>query len=106
MKPYLNISHDYYTIVRATLSCVIGPVLTEIHKSSFLGLFFFFLSDLAVSELGLSPQQPVELARRQQQQWQHTTREVKSTTIGRASSTTRQTLLKKSKMSSFMMLLI
>ncbi|CAB1326205.1 unnamed protein product [Coregonus sp. 'balchen'] len=64
-----------------------------IHKSSFLGLFFFFLSDFAVFELGLFPQQPVELARRQQQQWQHTTREVKSTTIGRASSTTRQTVL-------------
>lgn len=92
MKPYLNISHDYYTIVRATLSGVIGPVLTEIHKSSSFGLVFF-LSDFAVAELGLSAQQPTQLARRQQQQWQHTTREVKSTTIGRASSTTRQTVL-------------
>lgn len=60
-----------YTIPRATLSGVIGPVLTEIHRSSvlFAELFFFFVSDLVVAIESLQQQQQQQLlAWRQQQQ--------------------------------------
>lgn len=58
-----------YTMARATLSGVIGPVLTEIHRSSVLlaELFFFFVSDLVVAMESLQQQQH-PLAWRQQQQ--------------------------------------
>lgn len=41
-----------YSIARATLSGVIGPVLTEIHRSSssLPELFFFLVLDLDVTE--------------------------------------------------------
>uniref|UniRef100_A0A6Q2Z338 Uncharacterized protein n=1 Tax=Esox lucius TaxID=8010 RepID=A0A6Q2Z338_ESOLU len=96
------------TIVRATLSGVMGPALTEIHKSSLLGLlFFFFFSDLAMAEPGLPLQQQARLVWRQQQQWQHTTREVRSTTMGRTpwsclAVATLHKSQKKFKISSFM----
>lgn len=78
---------------RAILSGVIGPVLTEIHKSSVLAeFFFFFVSDLAVVMLPRQQQQQL-LAWRQQQQWQHTTKVVRSTSTGRVRRTTRQTVL-------------
>lgn len=82
-----------YTIARATLSGVIGPVLTEIHKSSspLAELFFFFVSDLAPPSPQQQQQQP--LAWRQQQQWQHTTSIVKRTSRGSVRRTTRQTVL-------------
>lgn len=73
---------------RATLSGVIGPALTEIHKSS-SEFFFFFISDLVVAMASLQQQ----LAWRQQQQWQHTTKVVRRTNRGRAKRTTRQTVL-------------
>lgn len=76
-------------MARATLSGVIGPPLTEIHKSS-LEFFLFFVSDLAVAMASLQQQQ---LAWRQQQQWQHTTNVVRRTMRGRVSSTTRHTVL-------------
>lgn len=86
---------DSYTMARATLSGVIGPVLTEIHKSSVLAeFFFFFVSDLAVAMASLQQQQQQLLAWRQQQQWQHTTKAVRSTSRGRVRRTTRQTVLK------------
>lgn len=51
-----------YTMARATLSGVIGPVLTDIHKSSVFAAFFFFLvSDLAVV-VASSRQQQQQLA--------------------------------------------
>lgn len=84
---------DSYTMARATLSGVIGPVLTEIHKSS-VEFFFFFVSDLAVAMEPLMQQQQQQLlAWRQQQQWQHTTNVVRSTSRGRVKRTTRQTVL-------------
>ncbi|KAI4810312.1 hypothetical protein KUCAC02_019151 [Chaenocephalus aceratus] len=42
-------------MARATLSGVIGPPLTEIHKSS-LEFFLFFVSDLAVAMASLQQQ--------------------------------------------------
>lgn len=83
------------TIARATRSGVIGPVLTEIHKSSVLDeFFFFFVSDLAVAmESPQQQQQQQPLAWRQQQQWQHTTTVVRRTSRGRVKRTTRQTVL-------------
>lgn len=87
---------DSYSIARATLSGVIGPVLTEIHKSSVLAeFFFFFVSDLEVAMASLQQQQQQQqlLAWRQQQQWQHTTKVVRRTSRGRVRRTTRQTVL-------------
>lgn len=83
-----------YTMARATLSGVIGPVLTEIHKSSSLlpEPFFFFVSDLGVPSRQQQQQQQT-LLWRQQQQWQHTTRVVRRTSRGRVRRTTRQTVL-------------
>lgn len=85
-------------MARATLSGVVGPDLTEIHRSSSVlpELFFFFIFDLDVSEACLSQQQQQQLqARRwrQQQQWQHTTRVVRKTSRGRVRRTTRQMVL-------------
>ncbi len=85
-----------YSMGRATLSGVIGPVLTEIHKSSVLAEFFFFFgSDLEVVMVPLPQQQQQQqlLAWRQQQQWQHTTNIVRRTSRGRVRRTTRQTVL-------------
>lgn len=84
---------DCYTMVRPTLSGVMGPVFTEIHKSSlFAEFFFFFVSDLEVA--AASPQQQQQpLAWRQQQQWQHTTTAVRKTSRGSVSRTTRQIVL-------------
>uniref|UniRef100_A0A8C3G499 Uncharacterized protein n=1 Tax=Cyclopterus lumpus TaxID=8103 RepID=A0A8C3G499_CYCLU len=81
---------DSYTMARATLSGVIGPVLTEIHKSS-AEFFLFFVSDLVVAMASLQQQQL--LAWRQKQQWQHTTKVVRRTSRGRVKRTTRQTVL-------------
>lgn len=85
---------DIYSMARATRSGVIGPGLTEIHKSSVLAeFFFFFVSDL--EDDTASPQQPQQqlLAWRQQQQWQHTTTIVRRTSRGSVRRTTRQTVL-------------
>lgn len=91
---YFKHEIDYYTMARATLSGVIGPVLTEIHKSSVLAeFFFFFVSDLAVAMASPLQQQQQPLAWRQQQQWQHTTKVVRRTSRGRVRRTTRQTVL-------------
>uniref|UniRef100_A0A3B5K896 Uncharacterized protein n=1 Tax=Takifugu rubripes TaxID=31033 RepID=A0A3B5K896_TAKRU len=80
-------------MVSVTLSGVIGPVLTEIHKSSsaLAELFFFFVSDLVL----VSGQQQLwhRLPWRQQQQWQHTSRAVRKTSRGRVRRTARQTVL-------------
>lgn len=82
-----------YNMVSVTLSGVIGPVLTEIHKSSSVlaELFFFFVSDLVL----VSGQQHLRhrLPWRQQQQWQHTSRAVRKTSRGRVRRTARQTVL-------------
>lgn len=82
-------------MARATLSGVVGPDLTEIHRSSSVLpelFFFFFIFDLDVSEACLSQQlQPWRW--RQQQQWQHTTRVVRKTSRGRVRTTTRQMVL-------------
>lgn len=81
-------------MARATLSGVIGPVFTEIHKSSVLAeFFFFFVSDLAVAMASPQQQQQQLLAWRQQQQWQHTTKVVRRINRGRVRRTTRQTVL-------------
>lgn len=81
-------------MARATLSGVIGPVLTEIHKSSVLAEpFFFFVSDLEVAIVSPQQQQQQPLAWRQQQQWQHTTTVVRRTSRGSVSRTTRHTVL-------------
>lgn len=86
-----------YTILNPTTSGVMGPDLTEIHKSSFFAPLFFFRR-LSVWWLPVPPpppwqQQPQQWPWRQQQQWQHTTSVVRSTTSGNASSTTRHTVL-------------
>lgn len=82
-----------YNMVSVTLSGVIGPVLTEIHKSSsaLAEVFFFFVSDLAL----VSGQQQLRhrLPWQQQQQWQHTRRAVRKTNRGRVRRTARQTVL-------------
>lgn len=82
-----------YINVSATLSGVIGPVFTEIHKSSssLAALFFFFVSDL----VPLSGQQQLQHPPpwRQQQQWQHSSRTVRKTSKGRLRSTARQIVL-------------
>lgn len=59
-----------YTIARATRSGVMGPVLTEIHRSSVLldEFFFFFASDLVDAVESLQQQLQHLLAWRQQQQ--------------------------------------
>lgn len=84
-------------MARATLSGVVGPDLTEIHRSSSVlpELFFFFIFDLDVAEPCLSQQQQQLQPRpwRQQQQWQHTTRAVRKTSRGRVRRTTRQMVL-------------
>lgn len=81
-------------MARAILSVVIGPVLTEIHKSSVVAkFFFFFVSDLVVAMVSLQQQQQQLLSWRQQQQWQHTTKVVRKTSRGRVKRTTRQTVL-------------
>lgn len=86
---------SYYTMARATLSGVIGPVFTEIHKSSSLlpELFFFFVSNLAVAIVSPQQQQQQLLVWRQQQQWQHTSKVVRKTSRGRVRRTTRQMVL-------------
>lgn len=83
-----------YSMARATLSGVIGPVLTEIHRSSALDeLFFFFVSDLEVAMAPPQQQLQQPLAWRQQQQWQHTTSVVRRISRGRVRRTTRQMVL-------------
>lgn len=83
-----------YTNGRATMSGVIGPFLTEIHKSS-AEFFLFFVSDRVVAMAPLQQQQQQQqlLAWRQQQQWQHTTKVVRRTSRGRVKRSTRQTVL-------------
>lgn len=85
-----------YIKVSATLSGVIGSVLTEIHKSSsaLVELFFFLVSDLALVSEQQQLQQLQHLPpRRQQQQWQHSSRAVRTTSRGRVRSTARQMVL-------------
>lgn len=95
-------SPPLYSMASATLSGVIGPAFTEIHKSSLFSAFFFFfflVSDLpavAIAPLRRQQQQrrpSPSPRRRQQQQWQQTTREVSRTTRGSASSTARHAVL-------------
>lgn len=82
-----------YIKVSATLSGVIGPVFTEIHKSSssLAALFFFFVSDLVLVSGQQQLQHPPPW--RQQQQWQHNSRAVRKTSKGRLRSTARQIVL-------------
>lgn len=82
-----------YINVSATLSGVIGPVLTEIHKSSssLAALLFFLVSDLALVPGQQQLQHPPPW--RQQQQWQHSSRAVRKTSKGKLRSTARQMVL-------------
>lgn len=85
----------FYTIPSATLSAVIAPGLTEIHRSSaFDEFFFFFASDLVVAIESRLPQQQLPAPWRQQQQWQHTMKVVMMTRRGKVRRTTRHTVLK------------
>lgn len=88
-------SSIFYTIPSATLSAVIAPGLTEIHRSSaFDEFFFFFASDLVVAIESRLPQQQLPAPWRQQQQWQHTMNVVMMTRRGKVRRTTRHTVLK------------
>lgn len=87
-------STHFHTTPSATLSAVIAPGLTEIHRSSALvEFFFFFASDLDVA-MESRQQQQHPSAWRQQQQWQHTMKVVRMTRRGKVRRTTRHTVLK------------
>lgn len=90
-KQFFKPRMDSHAMASATRSGVMGPVFTEIHKSSSFEFFFFLVSDLEASPQ--QQQQQQRLAWRQQQQWQHTTTAVRKTSRGSVSRTARQIVL-------------